>query len=119
MDAKGVVAISGTGAYEAAMLGKKSIVFADVPFSLIEGVSVIRSYQDMPNLIASFSPIDNIKSCAAYIAAIKSIGSEINLKYLVAEGEEIIMKRRSMSKKFQDEIDKLAVFFDKAYSSKP
>ena len=35
---QGVVTLSGTAAYEAAMLGKHAVVFSNVPFSLIEGI---------------------------------------------------------------------------------
>ena len=43
--AKGVVTITGTAAYEAALLGKRSIVFGNVPYSLIEGITVLHSFE--------------------------------------------------------------------------
>ena len=52
--ARGVVTITGTAAYEAALMGKKSIVFGDVPFSLIDGVTRIRSFEDLPAAIRNF-----------------------------------------------------------------
>lgn len=114
-NAKGVITITGTGAYEAAMLGKKSIVFGDVPFTLIEGISRVQSFEELPSLIASFSSIDNIKSCAAYIATIKSVGTEVNIKYLITEGEAILNGDKILSDKFQKRVDQLYEFFDKAY----
>lgn len=114
-NAKGVITITGTGAYEAAMLGKKAIIFGDVPFKLLEGVTRVSSFEELPTLIASFGAIDNIKSCAAYIAATKSIGMDINLKYLMSEGEAIISGREKMSDKFQKAIDDLSQFYEKAY----
>ena len=118
-NAKGVVAISGTGAYEAAMLGKQSIVFADVPFTLIEGVHHVRSFQELPSLISKFNSIDNIKSCASYIAAVKSTGRDINIKYLMTEGEAIITMNKTIPEKFRSEIDNLADFFSEAYKNYP
>lgn len=118
-NAKGVIAISGTGAYEAAMLGKRSIVFADVPFTLIDGVHHIQSFCELPGLIASFGPIENIKSCASYIAAVKSTGMEINIRFLIKEGEALIRKERDMDGKYQSEIDKLADLFSQAYTAYP
>lgn len=118
-NAKGVVAISGTGAYEAAMLGKKSIIFADVPFTLIEGVHHVHSFEELPQLLASFTSIDNIKSCASYLAAIKSTGKELNLKYLIAEGERIICQNSVITEKFENEINKLVEFFSEAYDAYP
>jgi hypothetical protein len=115
-NAKGVITITGTGAYEAAMLGKKSIVFGDVPFTLIEGITRINSFEELPSLIASFDSIDNIKSCAAYIAAIKSVGMEINLKYLMTEGETILRNEKRLTDEFQKQLDRLIMFFEKAYN---
>lgn len=116
--AKGVITITGTGAYEAALLGKKSIVFGDVPFTLIEGISRINSFEELPSLISSFSDtIDNIKSCAGYIAAIKSIGMEIDIKYLISEGEAILRSEKKMSDEFQKQIDQLLEFYKIAYEN--
>lgn len=114
-NSKGVVTITGTGAYEAAMLGKKAIVFGDVPFTLLKGVFKVRSYDELPSLIASFGEIDNMHSCAAYIAAVKSLGVEFDLKYLMSEGEAILSGREKISDKFQQGIDDLFEFYEKAY----
>jgi hypothetical protein len=116
-NAKGVIAISGTGAYEASMLGKQSIVFADVPFTLIEGVHHVHSFEELPKLLASFTSIDNIKSCASYLAAVKSTGKDLNLKYLIAEGERIICQNSVITEKFENEINKLIDFFSEAYEA--
>lgn len=113
--AKGVITITGTGAYESAMLGKKTIIFGDVPFKLIEGISRVNSFEDLPKFFASFGRINNTKSCAAYIAAIKSVGMEINLKYLITEGEKILKEDKEISDEYQKQIDRLEEFFDKAY----
>lgn len=118
-NSKGVVTIAGTSAYEAAMLGKKSIVFADVPFTLIEGVTHVRSFQELPSLIASFGSINNIKSCASYLAAIKSVGMRINLKYLIAEGEAVIKGEHEITKEFENKIDQLSDFFADAFIKYP
>lgn len=115
-NAKGVITITGTGAYEAAMLGKKALVFGDVPFNLIEGITRIHSFEQLPELIASFGNVDNVKSCAAYLATIKSIGKEINLKYLVSEGEAILRKQKKYSDEYDEQIDNLTSFFESAFN---
>ncbi len=115
-NAKGVITISGTSAYEAAMLGKKAIVFSDVPFSLIDGITKVKSYQELPSLIAAFGPVDNIKSCASYLATIKSVGKQINLKYLMSEGEAVIKGEQKMTEKFHVKLEELYEFFVEAYS---
>lgn len=116
-NAKGVITITGSGAYEAAMLGKKAIIFGDVLFKLIEGVTRVRSFEELPSLIASFGIVNNIHSCAAYIAAVKSRGTEIKLKYLMSEGEAILRGDKEISEEFQNEIKQLCEFYEKAYDN--
>jgi hypothetical protein len=111
----GVITITGTGAYEAALLGKKAIIFGDVPYSLIEGITIVKSFEDLPKLIASFGQTDNIHSCAAYLAAIKSIGTKINLKEIISESESIIRNNKVYTKEFDDKIKSLLLFYTNAY----
>uniref|UniRef100_UPI00404A247E hypothetical protein n=1 Tax=Flavobacterium sp. TaxID=239 RepID=UPI00404A247E len=114
-NSKGVITITGTGAFEAALMGKKSIVFGDVPFNLIQGITRINSFEELPKLIASFGSIDNIHSCAAYLATVKSIGQELNLKYLVSEGEFILRKEKPYSIEYDEQINSLLAFYEAAY----
>jgi hypothetical protein len=116
INSMGVITITGTSAYEAALLGKKSIVFGDVPFALIEGVTKIKSFEELPELIKSFGLVDNIHSCAAYIASIKELGMKIDLKYIMAEGEAIISGKHTISSKYEEQIEQLDLFFKTAYS---
>lgn len=115
INAQSVITITGTSAYEAALLGKKSIVFGNVPFTLIDSVTSVPSFEELPELLASFGVVDNIKSCAAYIAAVKSVGTEIRLRYLMEEGEEIIKGKKVISDDFQKQVEQLEDFFEKAY----
>ncbi len=114
-NSKGVITISGSTAYEAAILGKKSIVFADVPFRIIEGVTKVDSFENLASSFSEFGEIDNIKSCAAYIAAVKSAGMEIDIKYLISESESIINGDTNRSEKFDKNIACLVTFYNKAY----
>ena len=111
--AEGVVTITGTAAYEAALLGKKSIIFGEVPFSLIDGITRVSSFEDLPRLIREFGEVDNIHSAAAYIHAIKSAGEEVKLFYLMDEAEEIFAGRREESEEFDRELEKLLDFYEK------
>lgn len=113
-NAQGVITIAGTSAYEAALLGKPSILFSDVPFTLINGINRVHSFEELPKLISNFGPIDNLKSCAAYIAAVKAIGSKIKLKYLMTESEAILKNEKNETKEFQAAIDGLMQFYVKA-----
>ncbi len=111
-NSQGVVTISGTSAYEAALLGKHSIVFADTSFSLIDGVERVRSFEDLPAALSRFiDPVDNIKSCAAYIEAVKQMGYSINLKQLLNDGELILRGRKEIDETYQANLDNLESLF--------
>ena len=114
-NAEGVITITGTSAYEAALLGKKSLIFGDVDFGLIDGITRVKSFEDLPALISNFGPIDNIKSCATYLFTVKSLGFEIDLKYLMSEGEAILLGEKEISEKYQKQIKQLSKFYQKGY----
>ena len=109
----GVVTITGTAAYEAALMGKKSIVFGDVPFSMIDGITRIRSFEDLPEAVRSFGEVDNIHSAASYIHAVKAAGNEVKIFYLMDEAEEIFAGRHEESERFDSELETLLVFYEK------
>ncbi len=113
LNCEGVVTITGTAAYEAALLGKRSIIFGDVPFSLIDGVTRIRSFEDLPAAIRSFGQVDNIRSAAAYLHAVRLAGEEVKIFYLMDEAEEIFAGRHAESEKFQKELSVLMDFYEK------
>lgn len=112
----GVITITGTSAYEAALLGKKSITFGEIPFNVIEGITRVSSFEDLPRLISTFGEVDNIHSCAAYLATVKEIGTEVNLNYLMSEGEQILLEKKPLTDKYQSEILALKQLYEKAYT---
>ncbi len=113
--AKGVVTITGTAAYEAALLGKRSIVFGEVPFSMIEGITRITDFAQLPEAIRSFGEVDSLHSAAAYIQTIKEIGTEVKIFYLMDEAERIFAGKAERSEQFEQEMDKLMEFYEKGY----
>lgn len=115
-NSQGVITITGTAAYEAALLGKRALVFGDVMFDLIDGVTKVDSFKELPKLLNKFGLIENTKSCAAYIKAIKNIGESINIKYLMSEGEAILRGKSVISEKYKDELGSLERLFYNAYN---
>lgn len=115
LNSEGVITITGTSAYEAALLGKKSLVFGDIPFSIIEGITKVNSVDQLPKLIKEFGKIENMHSCAAYIATVKEAGSEVKLKYLMSEGENILYNRKKISAEYENELAALEKFYENAY----
>ena len=117
-NAKGVITLAGTSAYEAALLGKQSIVWGDVPFSLIEGVTRVYSVEELPAKIKEFENIvDNQKSCAAYIATVKQLGEPVNIQYLMSVGEKIIRGQAQMDENYKKELESLERLYQKAYAA--
>jgi hypothetical protein len=114
-NSQGVITITGTSSFEASLLGKPSILFADVPHSLISSVKRVKSFEDLEVEIKRFknykpNDLDKI-SCATYIAAVKKCGYEINYKFLMSEGEKIAKKMIDMSIEYELELNKLKEFY--------
>ena len=109
--AKGVVTIVGTTAFEEALLGRKSLIFGDVPFELVDGITKVTSFEQLPGLIADFGEIDNIHSCAAYLQTIRDIGFEIDLFYLMAKAEKILGGKEQSEEKFEKNMEELKKFY--------
>lgn len=109
---QGVVTISGTTAYEAALMGKHSILFADTSFSLIDGIQRVNSFERLPDAISKFKmPLNNRKSCAAYIEAVKHMGYPIDIKVLMNRGEEILRNLDKIDDNYQKNLDNLEQLF--------
>ena len=113
---QGVVTISGTSAYEAALLGKHSIVFADTSFSLIDGIERVNSFEELPKALARFTePLNNEKSCATYIETVKKIGYPVNLKKLLGDGEHILRGTKEMDADYKENLEKLEELLYEGY----
>jgi hypothetical protein len=114
---EGVVTISGTTAYEAALLGKHAILFADTLFSVIDGVERVYSYEKLPEALKDFSkPLDNIKSCAAYIETVKKLGYNFDIHTLLNKGEKILRGQCELDDDYQRNLDQLEALFVDGYS---
>lgn len=111
MNAKGVVTIVGTTAYEEALLGRKSIVFGEVPFTLMEGITKVKDLNDLPMLIKDFGETDNIKSCAAYLQTVKDLGFEIDVFYMMDQADRIMSKKAEIDEKFLSQLEELDKFY--------
>lgn len=117
INSKGVITISGTTAYEAAMLNIPSIVFADVPFQLIEGVYRLHSYEELRKTFILFKKkYDNINSCAAYIKAVEECGENIDITFLYEQGEKIHNHKISMNDEYKEQLRRLEKLFLKGFS---
>ena len=117
LNCMGVITVTGTSAFEAALLGKRSILFGEVPFNVIEGITRISNFEDLPQVISSFGEVDNIHSCAAYLSTVKQTGSEVKLKYLMTEGEKILRGEKALTDEYRNEILALKHFYEKAIKS--
>ena len=82
----GVITITGTSAFEAAMLGKGAVVLGSVPFEDIDGVfkSGLDDLKVNIEKMLNYSD-DNIKSCAKYISVLKTYGEKIGFTQIHSE----------------------------------
>ena len=113
--AVGVITITGTGAYEAALLGKKSLIFGNVCFDVIDSINKITSMQQLPEYLKTLGNVDNIHSCAAYIKTVKEVGTELKINYLIDEGYKILENKSEITNEYKNEIDKLYEFYKKSF----
>lgn len=109
-----VVTITGTSAYEAALMGKPSIVFGVMPFNQIDGITQITDLNELPKIFSNLTNIDNLHSCAAYIATVKQLGSNVNLNLLMIRGEKILLGNDFLDQEYINEIKNLKYFFEKS-----
>lgn len=112
---QGVVTLSGTAAYEVAMLGKHAVVFSNVPFSLIEGIHRVDSFEDLPRILKSFvSPLNNIKSCASYLRTVKEFGERVDFVNLNKACYQAISNDEELDESCMNKIKSLESLFAKS-----
>lgn len=117
MNAKGVITITGTAAYEAALLGKKSIVFGDVPFTLIDGITKINSFDELPEAIRNFGEVDSLHSAAAYIEAVKRAGAPVKIFELMNDADAVFEGKKERYPEYEEMLDELLAFYEKGYET--
>lgn len=95
----GVITLSGTAAFEAAMMGKPSLMFGNTLFELIEGVDKVGSFTDLPGKIRNMGTavIDNKVSCAAYLQAVHQLGKYIPLAELLVKSQKAMFDNEPLS----------------------
>jgi len=97
LKSKGVVTLSGSSAFEAAMLGKRSIIFGNTFFELIDGVKKVESFNELAQEIRLFcKPLNNSRSCAAYIKAVKNLGAEVKMAKVLNDCRESLLKDKPL-----------------------
>lgn len=112
VNSMGVVTITGTSAYEAAVLGKPALVFGEILFSLIDGVYKVESLNDLPKLIRGFSNyVHSDLSCAAYIKTVKDLGVKINMLKIMNDGLMIYRNQYETPTEWREEVEKLETLF--------
>ena len=109
----GVITLSGTAAFEAAMLNVPAIMFGSTFFERIEGITKIDSFQQLPEVISSFSTPkkDNKISLALYLKAIDHFGEKVQITWLIKESERLVNERKSINKKLRAEVTNIIKIF--------
>lgn len=109
----GVITLSGTSAFEAAMLNIPSIMFGSTFFENIEGIRKLDSLQALPEAIANFKVIrnDNKASVGLYLKAIDHFGEKIKIIWLINESAKLINENKAITNELQIEVKKLIKIF--------
>jgi hypothetical protein len=113
-NSKGVITITGTSAFEAALLGKGSIIFGDVPFDKIKGVYKINNFEELPIHLPILDNVDNKYSLLNYINKVIQFGEQVNISFLLQRSENNIKNNIFQDDELDAELEKLLLFFMKA-----
>ena len=117
VNAKGVITITGTAAYESALLGKRSIIFGNVPFALIDGITRITSFDELGPAIRAFGPVDSLHAAASYVEAVKRAGAPVKIFELMDDADAIFAGKKERTQEFDDMLNELIVFYEKGYEN--
>ena len=118
-----VISISGSAALEAAMLNKPSIVFGEVCFSVISGVKVVKSFEEVERLLKLINiknwPKDNITSCATYLKSIDEVGLDgfsqpLSIIKLCEQKIRLAKLTEDEKIEFENSLNHLIPFYEKA-----
>lgn len=117
VNSQGVFTITGTGAFEAALLGKRSIILGEMSCQVIDGIEKLYSFRELNEIIKGFAePIDNIHSCAAYIHAAKEYGVIFKIFTITEDAKKVIKDGMKISDQYSKELDDLIDFFERGYN---
>jgi hypothetical protein len=102
----GVITLSGSSAFEAAMMGKPSLIFGSVFFELIEGINKVNSFSELPEKIIKMksASIDNTKSCGAYLQTVQELGKYIPFTELMVTSQRTMFNNEPLPKKLKSVI---------------
>ncbi len=92
-------------------------MFGDVPFSLIDGITRIRSFDELYDAIRSFGPVDSLHSAASYIEAVKRAGSPVKIFELMEDADKIFSGKMQRTQEFDDMLDELIDFYEKGWAN--
>jgi hypothetical protein len=109
----GVITLSGTSAFEAAMLNVPAIMFGNTFFESIEGIQKLDNVTALPEAIGKFKvvQVDNKGSVALYLKAIQHFGEKVKIIWLINESAKLIKEDKVVSDEVRIEIKKLVKIF--------
>ena len=114
----GVITITGSSAFEAAMLNKPAIVLGNVPFNVLENVKVASGLQELEGLLKDIKSgnwtTDEISSCAAYLKTINEVGVKLNLLLLMSLAEKKF-KSQSLNEEDKETLNELLNILNNFY----
>ena len=117
----GVITISGTSGFEAAMLNKPAIVFGNVFYNVISGIKVAKSFEELEHLFKLIDKgdwsKDNLLDCCAYLKTVEELGTDMDIVSIIElAGKKIETNslNENEEKELNHMINTLMVFYEKA-----
>jgi len=117
----GVITITGTSAFEAAMLNKPAIVYGNVFYNVISGIKVAKSFEELEYLFKLIDTgnwsEDNTKDCCACLKTVEELGTDMNIFSIIdLAGKKIATNslNENEEEELNNMINTLIVFYEKA-----
>lgn len=109
----GVITLSGTAAFEAAILNVPAIMLGSTFFESIQGIRKLNRFEDLPQAISEFMAVkkDNKLSVALYLQAIQNFGEKVKIIFLLNECAEIIRGDKAVTEEIKAEIKNIVKIY--------
>lgn len=109
----GVITLSGTSAFEAALLNVPAIMFGNTFFESIKGIQKLDNFTTLPVAIDKFKVVqdENKYSVALYLKAVEHFGQKVKIIWLINKCAKLVNEDKAVTDEVRIEIRKLIKIF--------
>ncbi len=110
----GIITVAGSTAFEGNLLNKPTIVFGNIPYTVIPEIKKVKSFDNLIKEIKKFEIYSTSDiNTARYIKLLKIVGEEVELNNLIKELERKYIKNKATSENCEIELEKLYKLYKK------